>query len=240
MLYEFRMYHTAEGRVEDSARRLTLMPPLFRKHGIPDPLGHWIATAGDDLPVYAWMLRWPDSAVRAAAFASLYGDPAWVDVRDSTNAGREIMRHYNLVFLQETPAHEAARQLHAGDPQESAGRVHEVRILDTLPGRAGHVMKSLVETDLAAMQRAGARTLGLFDILSGFPGPSLLQFLSWPDANSRDAGHAAFAADPHVREKVSREIADKGNPYYRVSRTWQFRPTSFGVPAKAFDGPAVA
>ena len=81
---------------------------------------------------------------------------------------------------------------------------------------------------------------GLISILSGFPGPSLLQFLSWPDANSRDAGHAAFAADPHVREKVSREIADKGNPYYRVSRTWQFRPTSFGVPAKAFDGPAVA
>lgn len=239
MLYELRMYHLNEGRAPDAARRLSLMPPLFRAHGIPDPLAHWIASAGQDLPLYTWMLRWPDSAARAAAFASFYGDDRWMDVRDETNAGREMIRHFNIAFLAETPAHASARESLVAEPDESATRLHELRILRVMPGRQGQAMQTLIDTDMPALRRAGARTLGVFDVLSGFAGPSLVQFLSWQDAGARDDGLKAFEGDSAVTNARQRAISDKGNPYYRIDTTWLFQPTAFGVPAKAFDGPAL-
>lgn len=238
MLYELRLYHLNEGREDDAARRLSLMPELFRAHGIPDPLAHWIAISGHDLPLYAWMLRWPDSAARAAAFASFYGDGRWMEVRDATNAGREMIRHYSIAFLAETPAHEAACAALVGEPEETAGRLHELRILRVSPGRQGHAMQALIDTDMPALARAGARTLGVFDVLSGFAGPSLIQFLSWPDAARREAGMAQVGRDPDVVAARAREVEDRGNPYIRIETIWQLRPTSFGVPARGFDGPA--
>jgi hypothetical protein len=151
-----------------------------------------------------------------------------------------MMRHYNIVFMAETPAHADAVASLAGGPGETANRLHEVRLLSVMPGRQGHAIETLVEADMPALRAAGARTLGVFDVLSGFPGPAFLQFLSWEDASSRDAGLAQVERDESVQAARERAVADRGYPYYRVGSTWQFKPTPDGIPADGFAAPAGA
>ncbi len=93
MLYELRMYRTATGRVHDVANRMRdLIPPLFRKHGFPVPHGEWIVSAGAHMPMYVWLLSWPDSAKRAESFSSLYADEEWMDLGRGPPGGEDACR----------------------------------------------------------------------------------------------------------------------------------------------------
>lgn len=234
MLYELRMYHTAPGRLDDVADRMRdLVPAVFRKHNFPAPLGQWRATAGGKLPLYVWMVAWPDSEARARTFASLYGDAEWMDIRTRTNGPREMVLSYDISFMHDTPAGAAARQLHA-DRSGPAGGLHELRIHQIYPGKLSQANANLSTIDLPALKQAGATTLGVFDIQSGLVTPGFAHFLTWDDFEARRKGLAAYEADPAVRKARAAEAEELKT--YVVGRhdSWLLEPTDFGAPFYGF------
>ena len=234
MLYELRMYHVAPGRMDDVAARMRdLVPAVFAKHGFPIPLGQWRATAGSKLPLYVWMLAWPDSETRAHAFAALYGDAEWMKIRSETNGPRETVLSYDIAFLHDTPAGHAARRLH-GDRTGPATGLHELRLHQIYPGRLVQANATLTETDLPAWKRAGATTLGVFEVQTGLVTPGFVHVLAWDDFEARRKGLAEYDANPTVRRAREAEAAELKTHVVGRHDTWLLEPTDFGLPNYGF------
>lgn len=231
MLYELRMYQCAMGRVQDVADRLRdLMPAQFRKHGLPPPLGQWEATSGPRLPVYAWMLAWPDLETRNRAFGALWADPGWQALRDRTNGAREMVTRYNILLMSPTAAADVIRNLHGAGPAPAG--LHELRVYDIWPGRVADAVDRMRQTDLPALKQAGATTLGLFEVQSGGAGgqPALAHFLIWPDYPTRERGLVLYEADPAVTAR-NRQEADELKSHVLGRRDiWLMRPSDFCPP----------
>ncbi len=238
MIYELRMYHTAPGRLDDVANRMRdLVPAVFAKHGFPFPLGQWRVTAGSKMPLYVWMVAWPDSETRARVFADLYADAEWIKIRNETNGPREMVLSYDISFMHDTPAGLAARRLHRDRSGQARG-LHELRIHQIYPGRLVQANAALSTVDLPALKRAGATTLGVFEIQSGLVTPGFVHILEWENFEARQQGQAQYEADPEVRQTREAEAAELKT--YVVGRhdTWLLEPTEFSPPHYGFGLPA--
>lgn len=233
MLYELRLYQVGLGRLDDVAARMRdLVPAAFEKHGFPVPLGQWIASAGPKLPLYLWLLQWPDSDVRAKAFASLYADPAWQDIRARTNGPRETVLKYDIYFMQGTSAAATIRQQHGAGAATDA--LHELRLHDVFPGKTGAALQRLCATDLPAWKKAGATTLGVFDVQAGPAMPGIAHFLTWPSYEARERGLTEFAADPAVSALNQAEADEIKTHVLGRADTWLMRPMEFCPPLLGF------
>jgi hypothetical protein len=234
VLYELRLYQCGPGREQDVSDRLrVLVPPEFRKHGFPVPLAQWFATAGPKLPIYAWMLEWPNSDERARAFGDLWADPAWQRIRSETSGDREMVLRYDILLMHQTSARETISALH-GTGSAPDG-IHELRVYEIYPGMTGHVIDRMCRGDLAAWKRAGATTLGVFDIQSGAPSiPALAHFMTWPSYGAREEGIRAFEADPEISALNAQEVATIKT--YALGRhdVWLLRPADFCPPLLGF------
>jgi hypothetical protein len=234
LLYELRMYQCGPGRAQDVSDRLrAIVPPEFRKHGFPVPLAQWFATAGPKLPIYAWMLEWPNSDERARAFGDLWADPAWQRIRKKTSGDREMVLRYDILLMHQTRAREMISDLHGSGPAPAG--LHELRVYEIHPGMMGHVIDRMSRSDLQAWKRAGATTLGVFDIQSGARSiPSLAHFMTWPSYRAREKGIQAFDADPEIATLNAQEAATIKT--YALGRhdVWLMRPTDFCAPLLGF------
>lgn len=230
MLYELRLYHAVPGRLDDVAARMRDdIPALFDTHGFPRPGGGWTVSSGRGMPMYVYLLKWPDTAVRAKAFASLYTDAAWAKLRDRTNGPREMVLKYEVLFMQAAPAWEAARQLHS-DRDGPADGVHELSIIDLLPGQTGAANTALSQTDLPALRDAGCTTLGVFDLIAGAPMPSLVMLTRWDSEAARKEGLRRYEQTDAVMSARTDE-ADRLKAHLLGRRdTWLLEPTAFNPP----------
>jgi hypothetical protein len=230
VLYELRLYQCGMGRAQDVSNRLRdLVPPEFRKHGFPVPTAQWFATSGPKLPIYAWMLAWPDSEARAKAFGDLWADPDWQEIRSRTNGASEMVERYDILLMQQTRAVDTIAELH-GSGAASDG-LHELRIHEIFPGKMGYAIDRMCDTDLPALKSAGATTLGLFDVQAGGRSvPALAHFLTWPSYEAREAGLAAYASTPEVASRNAQEIEDFRTHAVGRHDTWLLRPAEFCPP----------
>lgn len=233
MLYELRLYQAGLGRLDDVAARMRdLVPAAFRKHGFPVPLGQWYASAGPKLPLYAWMLVWPNSDVRAKAFASLYGDPEWQAIRTRTNGSREMVLKYDIYFMHGTKASETVTALHGSGVAQDA--LHELRLHDIYPGKTADAVDRLCTTDLPALKKSGATTLGVFDVQAGPNMPGLAHILTWPSYEAREKGLRTYADDASVAARNKSEADELKTHVLGRSDTWLLRPTDFCPPLIGF------
>jgi hypothetical protein len=231
LLFELRMYHCGLGRVQDVANRLRdFMPPEFRKHGVPPPLGQWEATSGPRLPIYVWMLAWPDLETRNRAFAALWANPDWQALRARTNGAREMVTRYDILLMSPTTAAAAIHDLHGTGPAPAG--LHELRVYDIWPGRVADAVDRMRQADLPALKRAGAITLGLFEVQSGGVGgqPALAHFLIWPDYPTRERGLVLYEADPAVEACNRQEVAELKSHVLGRRDIWLMRPSDFCPP----------
>jgi hypothetical protein len=234
MLYELRMYRTAPGRVHDVANRMRdLVPPLFRKHGFPVPHAEWIVSAGAHMPMYVWLLSWPDSTQRAQAFSSLYADQEWAELRRQTNGPREMVLKYDIYLMHGAPAWDAAKTLHADRSGPAAG-LHELRIYELYPGRGSQANRTLTEVDLPALKKAGGTTLGVFDIQSGPALPAFAHFLQWENYEARRTGITAYEHDPSVVSARKAEVEELKTHVLGQHSTWLLEPTDFRTASFGF------
>jgi hypothetical protein len=234
MLYELRMYQVAAGRMDDVVTRMRdHMPPLFDKHGFPQPLGQWRAVAGSRLPLYVWLLAWPDSEARAAAFGSLYGDEEWAAVRRRTGGSRPPILNYDVLLMHAAPAWEAACGLPGAGIGPTAG-LHELRIYELHPGRLPQMNRALAEVDLPVLHRGGGSTLGVFDIQSGWKLQAFAHFVAWPDYDTRRAAVEAHERDPAVLAQRGQEVAEINTQQIVRHDSWLLEPAEYGLPNAGF------
>ena len=75
MIYEYRSYEAAPGKLEDLNRRFKeLTCPIFQRLGI-EQVGFWIPEDSDRI---VYVLRWKDRAESEAAWQVFKADPEWL------------------------------------------------------------------------------------------------------------------------------------------------------------------
>lgn len=176
MLFELRIYDVAIGRRADmEARMRDELARLFRRHEVP-LAGAWMIEAGSRLPRFAYLTAHQSVEMHAACWAGFYGDPDWIEARERTNAGSELVERGEVIHG--TPIDGASSQTKAGNGHV----VDELVILDLYPGSAPRATTLLADTLVPEIEAMGGSLLGMMNITSGHPIPAFAVFLRWPSS----------------------------------------------------------
>jgi hypothetical protein len=99
-VYELRIYHVYEGKLDDLLRRFRdHTMKLFEKHGIKN-LAYWTPT---DEPLkgktLVYILVHPSREAATANWQSFRDDPEWQSVRDKSEANGKLVEKIDSTFL---------------------------------------------------------------------------------------------------------------------------------------------
>jgi hypothetical protein len=100
VVYELRVYHAAEGKLDDLLRRFRdHTVALFTKHGMKS-VAYWTPT---DEPLKGrtliYILEHPSRAEAAANWKSFQADPEWVKVRDASEANGKLVEKVDSTYM---------------------------------------------------------------------------------------------------------------------------------------------
>ncbi|MDR5653368.1 NIPSNAP family protein [Ruixingdingia sedimenti] len=225
--YELRLYEMVPGRTPDLHHRMSVeVPPLFARHGIPRPLAYWDGFAGPINPLYAYLLRWQNLDARMAAWNAFYADPEWIEIRDGSNAGRQMVDTTHIFILRPSPAWEPWRTPAAAGP---VGGIHELRLHQVLNDDPARAHAALAEIDLPFLTARGAVVLGVFAGWYGTRLPQAVTLLAWPDMDTRQRAMDAYDTDPGILAARARERDDNRRPIFLRCDTHLMRPAPYGT-----------
>jgi len=99
-VYELRVYHTFEGKLNDLLRRFREHTiKLFEKHGIKN-VAYWTPT---DEPLkgktLVYILAHPSREAATSNWQAFRDDPEWQSVRDKSEANGKIVEKVDSTFL---------------------------------------------------------------------------------------------------------------------------------------------
>ena len=99
-VYELRVYHTFEGKLDDLLRRFRdHTTRLFEKHGIKN-VAYWTPT---DEPLKGktliYILAHPSREAATANWQAFRDDPEWQSVRDKSEANGKLVEKIDSTFL---------------------------------------------------------------------------------------------------------------------------------------------
>jgi hypothetical protein len=99
-VYELRIYHTFEGKLDDLLRRFrehTMQ--LFEKHGIKN-VAYWTPT---DEPLkgktLVYIIAHPNREAATANWQAFRDDPEWQSVRDKSEANGKLVEKIDSTYL---------------------------------------------------------------------------------------------------------------------------------------------
>jgi hypothetical protein len=196
-IFELRFYNVAPGRDADMrARAQNDLKWLFPRHGVR-PLACWSAIAAPSLPLFVYITPFKDMNERNQCWGGFYSDPDWQEVRNRTNAGSELVEHFEIYFV---------RALSTWQPKApSDGTLDEILFQRTLVGKSLASSQALIDSETAALERAGASVMGHFDVISGRTLPSAVSFLQWQDWQARRTAEQALEKDDVLLAKRDAE-----------------------------------
>ena len=99
-VYELRIYHTYEGKLDDLLRRFREHTcKLFEKHGIKN-VAYWTPT-DDPLKgkTLVYIVAHPSREAAAANWKAFGEDPEWQSARDKSEASGKIVEKIDSTFL---------------------------------------------------------------------------------------------------------------------------------------------
>jgi hypothetical protein len=99
-VYELRIYHTYEGKLEDLLRRFRdHTTKLFEKHGIKN-VAYWMPT-DDPLKgkTLVYILAHPSREAATANWQAFRDDPEWQSVRDKSEANGKLVEKIDSTFM---------------------------------------------------------------------------------------------------------------------------------------------
>ena len=99
-VYELRIYHTFEGKLDDLLRRFREHTcKLFEKHGIKN-IAYWTPT---DDPIKGktliYVIAHPSREAAAANWKAFGEDPEWQSVRDKSEANGKIVEKVDSTYM---------------------------------------------------------------------------------------------------------------------------------------------
>lgn len=99
-IFELRTYHCFPGKVENiNARFRDHTRKLFEKHGMTN-VAYWNTIEKDGAqPKLVYLLAHNNEAAAKASFDAFRKDPAWVKVRDASEANGKIVEKVESVYL---------------------------------------------------------------------------------------------------------------------------------------------
>jgi hypothetical protein len=99
-VYELRIYHTYEGKLDDLLRRFRdHTTKLFEKHGIKN-VAYWTPT--DDPhkgKTLVYILAHPSREAATANWKAFQDDPEWQSVKDKSEASGKIVEKVDSTFM---------------------------------------------------------------------------------------------------------------------------------------------
>ena len=100
VVYELRVYHALEGRLDDLLRRFRdHTVALFTRHGLKS-VAYWTPT---DEPLKGrtliYILEHPSRAAAATNWKSFQADPDWVKVRDASEANGKLVEKIDSTYM---------------------------------------------------------------------------------------------------------------------------------------------
>lgn len=100
-LYELRVYHPEPGRLDDLlARFRDHTAGLFERHGMTN-VGYWTPIdPADERLIY--VLSFPDSTARNAAWEGFLADPDWIAARDASEANGPLVARIESTLMSPT------------------------------------------------------------------------------------------------------------------------------------------
>ena len=179
--------------------------------------------------MYIWMLQWKDLDHRAKCFGSLYSDPEWERIRVSTNGMRDTVIEQRILIMRHLPCHASLANLKNTSARQEH-RLHELRIQRLQYGLLGASQQQMEQVDLPAWDRCGASHLGVFEIISGAPVPSIAHFMSWESFEARKEGMRQFEVDPLVSQAREAEVKKINNHYLQEFDDYLLEPMPFAIP----------
>ena len=99
-VYELRIYHAYEGKLDDLLRRFREhTTKLFEKHGIKN-VAYWTPT-DDPLKgkTLVYILAHPSREAATANWKAFQNDPEWQSVRDKSEANGKLVEKIDSTFL---------------------------------------------------------------------------------------------------------------------------------------------
>lgn len=101
MLYEWRTYHAAAGKMDALHRRFAEHTcRLFDRHGIRQ-VGYFVPVAAEG-PLH-YLLAYPDQVARDTAWTAFRADPQWQAAKADSEREGPLVERIDSVFLQATP-----------------------------------------------------------------------------------------------------------------------------------------
>ena len=99
MIYEYRAYEAAPGKLEAlNARFRNHTLGIFERHGIKN-IGYWTASVGDYSDRLIYIVAFEDEGHRERAWAEFSADPEWNRVRaESEVDGALVARVFNSLL----------------------------------------------------------------------------------------------------------------------------------------------
>lgn len=103
VVYELRVYHAYEGKLNDLlARFRNHTMTIFKRHGM-ESVAYWTPT---DEPLQGktlfYVLRHPSREAATANWAAFHGDPEWMQVSAASEANGKLVEKVESTFLQLT------------------------------------------------------------------------------------------------------------------------------------------
>jgi hypothetical protein len=103
MVYELRIYHANEGKLDDLLRRFREhTTKLFERHGIKN-VAYWTPT-DDPLKgkTLVYMLAHPSRDAADANWKAFREDPEWISVRDKSEENGKLVEKIESTYLEMT------------------------------------------------------------------------------------------------------------------------------------------
>ena len=100
MVYELRVYHANEGKLDDLLRRFRdHTMKLFEKHGIRN-IAYWVPT---DEPLKGktliYIIAHPSREAAAANWKAFQDDPEWKSVRDKSEENGKLVEKIDSTYM---------------------------------------------------------------------------------------------------------------------------------------------
>ncbi len=221
MIYELRTYEILPGQAAVLHERFaSSVLGNFEKHGMQN-VGYWSPLIGEFSNQLIYMLGFESLAHRERAWATYQQDP---DVQASRREadekhGPQVKRITNML-LQPTPY---SPPIGGG---EGSAAVCELRIYDTLPGKAQPLHDRFANVTSRLFEKHGMTNVGYWTPVVGGYSNQLYYMLGFEDLAQREKAWASFQQDPEW-QAASRATSEQHGVVLEKLTNVMLRPTPY-------------